>query len=80
MITRPLLAVKRYAVWLRKHWGWALILVALWAVLGWDRALNVVGALILFVFGLDLYERFRDVEREVSERRKKVTNNDDNLQ
>jgi len=55
-----------------RRWAWAIILAALWAVLGWERALKVAGALLLIVFALDLYERFCAAERAVSELRKKV--------
>ena len=55
-----------------RRWAWAVMLAALWAVLGWERALQVADSLLLIVFALDLYERFCATERAASELRKKV--------
>ena len=59
--------MKRALAWFWKHWGWAVILAALWAVLGWDGAMRTIGVLILVAFAYDLYERFCKMERQISE-------------
>lgn len=58
--------MKRILVWFRKYWLAIIICAALLGILG-DRAERAVGLLLLVLFALDLYGRFCEMERQISE-------------
>lgn len=63
--------MKRALKWIWRHFWWAILFAPLWLMLGFDRATQVVGTLIVVGFALELYGRFQSLEKQVSELKRK---------